>query len=112
LARILVGDYNFLLLDEPTNYLDLKAIDALGTFLASYPGTLLLISHDQTFTQRVAQQIYTIRDHRLVDPERTAPVHLTSETKLLLQHQIDALVADPKADIAKIRALRRQLAEA
>lgn len=112
LARILVGDYNFLLLDEPTNYLDLKAIDALGTFLASYPGTLLLISHDQTFTQQVAQQIYTIRDHRLVDPERTAPVHLTSETKLLLQHQIDALVADPKADIAEIRALRRQLAEA
>lgn len=112
LARILVGAYNFLLLDEPTNYLDLKAIDALGTFLASYPGTLLLISHDQTFTQQVAQQIYTIRDHRLVDPERTAPVHLTSETKLLLQHQIDALVADPKADIAEIRALRRQLAEA
>ncbi|ERL65101.1 ATP-binding cassette domain-containing protein [Schleiferilactobacillus shenzhenensis] len=111
LARVLVGDYNLLMLDEPTNYLDLNAIEALAAFLENYPGTLLLISHDQAFVKRVAQQTYTIRDQRLVDPARTAPVHLTDEKKLLLQHQIDTLVMDPDADIAEIRALRRQLAD-
>lgn len=47
LARILVAKPDILLLDEPTNYLDVPAVEWLQDFLRSYPGTLILISHDR-----------------------------------------------------------------
>ncbi len=47
LARVLVSAPDMLLLDEPTNYLDVPAIEWLQGFLRSFPGTLLLISHDR-----------------------------------------------------------------
>jgi len=47
LARILVSQPDILLLDEPTNYLDVPAVEWLKDFLRSYPGTLLLVSHDR-----------------------------------------------------------------
>ncbi len=47
LAKTLISDPDILLLDEPSNYLDVPAIEWLQKFLRSYPGTLLLISHDR-----------------------------------------------------------------
>jgi ATP-binding cassette, subfamily F, member 3 len=47
LARVLIADPDLLLLDEPTNYLDVPAIEWLQEFLRTYPGTMLLISHDR-----------------------------------------------------------------
>ena len=47
LARILVARPDILLLDEPTNYLDVPAVEWLRDFLRTYPGTMLLISHDR-----------------------------------------------------------------
>ncbi len=47
LARVLVSRADVLLLDEPSNYLDLPAVDWLGRYLRTFPGTLLLISHDR-----------------------------------------------------------------
>ena len=52
IARALVRPSNVLVLDEPTNDLDLETLDLLQEMLASYPGTLLLVSHDRDFLDR------------------------------------------------------------
>lgn len=57
LARALVSEPDLLLLDEPTNHLDIPAIEWLENFLLSYQGTLLFVSHDRTFVQKLATRI-------------------------------------------------------
>ncbi|MEC3862140.1 ATP-binding cassette domain-containing protein [Mesobacterium sp. TK19101] len=54
LARIMARESNLLVLDEPTNDLDVETLDLLQDLLGDYPGTVLLISHDRDFLDRVA----------------------------------------------------------
>src|SRR3546814_7527140 len=53
LAQVLARPSNFLVLDEPTNDLDMDTLDLLQELLADYEGTLLLVSHDRDFLDRV-----------------------------------------------------------
>ncbi|MCK9993568.1 MAG: ABC transport system ATP-binding/permease protein [Alphaproteobacteria bacterium] len=57
LARALALPSNLLVLDEPTNDLDLETLDLLQEMLADYPGTVLLVSHDRDFIDRVATSV-------------------------------------------------------
>ncbi len=57
LARELAKPSNFLILDEPTNDLDLETLDLLQELLSAYPGTILLVSHDRDFLDRVATSV-------------------------------------------------------
>ena len=57
LARALAKPSNLLVLDEPTNDLDLETLDLLQEMLAAYPGTLLLVSHDRDFLDRVVTSV-------------------------------------------------------
>jgi ABC transport system ATP-binding/permease protein len=57
LARALALPSNFLVLDEPTNDLDLETLDLLQEMLADYPGTVLVVSHDRDFLDRVATAV-------------------------------------------------------
>ena len=57
IARALVRPSNLLVLDEPTNDLDLETLDLLQEMLASYPGTLLLVSHDRDFLDRTVTSV-------------------------------------------------------
>jgi ATP-binding cassette subfamily F protein uup len=54
LARLMAQESNFLILDEPTNDLDIETLDLLQDVLAQYDGTVLLVSHDRDFLDRVA----------------------------------------------------------
>ncbi len=65
LARALMCRSDLLLLDEPTNHLDLDAILWLETWLKSYPGTLLLISHDRDFLDAITSHIVHIENRRM-----------------------------------------------
>jgi len=60
LARVLVGRPDVLLMDEPTNHLDIESIIWLEEFLKSYPGSLLMTSHDREFMNRVVSKIAEI----------------------------------------------------
>jgi ATP-binding cassette subfamily F protein 3 len=66
LAALLFAQPDLLLLDEPTNHLDLEATLWLEGFLRSYPGTLLLVSHDRNLLNRVAKRIVHLEDLKLV----------------------------------------------
>jgi ATP-binding cassette subfamily F protein uup len=57
LARALAQPSNLMVLDEPTNDLDLETLDLLQEMLASYPGTLLLVSHDRDFLDRTVTSV-------------------------------------------------------
>ena len=62
LARALASASNLLVLDEPTNDLDLETLDLLQELLADYAGTLLLISHDRDFIDRVVTSVLVSED--------------------------------------------------
>jgi ATP-binding cassette subfamily F protein uup len=57
LARAFASPSNLLALDEPTNDLDIETLDVLQEMLATYPGTILLVSHDRDFLDRVATSV-------------------------------------------------------
>jgi ABC-type lipoprotein export system ATPase subunit len=54
LARALVAQPDVLMLDEPTNHLDTDSVEWITEFLASYPGALLVVTHDRHFLDQVA----------------------------------------------------------
>jgi len=67
LAKILLSPSNFLIMDEPTNHLDLASKEALEQALAGYDGTLLLISHDRYFLDKLVSRVIEIKDGRLTE---------------------------------------------
>src|SRR6201987_2099195 len=65
LLRLLLHPANFLLLDEPTNHLDMRAKDVLLEALASYTGTVVLVSHDRYFIDKLATRVFEVGDGRV-----------------------------------------------
>ncbi len=66
MAKVLLGRPDVLLMDEPTNHLDIESIIWLEQFLKSYPGALLMTSHDRDFLNRIVTKIVEIDDGDLV----------------------------------------------
>lgn len=65
LAQTFIQPSNLLILDEPTNFIDLETIEALEKFIKSYPGTIILTSHDKAFVEKVADIHYEISEKKL-----------------------------------------------
>ena len=65
LARILVSPANFLLLDEPTNHLDLRAKDVLLDAINKFTGTVIFVSHDRYFIDRLATRVFEVADGKV-----------------------------------------------
>jgi ABC transport system ATP-binding/permease protein len=63
LALALASPSNLMVLDEPTNDLDLETLDLLEEMLADYPGTLIVVSHDRDFLDRVASSVLVAEGH-------------------------------------------------
>jgi ATP-binding cassette subfamily F protein 3 len=65
LLRLLLHPANFLLLDEPTNHLDLRAKDVLLEALMDYTGTVVFVSHDRYFIDKLATRVFEIGDGKV-----------------------------------------------
>ena len=60
LLKLMLGNVNFLLLDEPTNHLDIASREALENSLLEYGGTMLIVTHDRYFINRIADRIFLL----------------------------------------------------
>ncbi|MBK8987838.1 MAG: ABC-F family ATP-binding cassette domain-containing protein [Chloroflexi bacterium] len=67
LARLMLARPNLLILDEPTNNLDISAIEVLEETLEEFVGTVLVISHDRYFLDKVVDRVVELRDGRLTE---------------------------------------------
>ena len=65
LLRMLLHPANFLLLDEPTNHLDMRAKDVLLEALMKYTGTVVFVSHDRYFIDKLATRVFEMGDGRV-----------------------------------------------
>jgi len=75
-CKLMLQKPNVLVLDEPTNHLDLEAVVALNTALRDYPGTVLLVSHDEVLLRDVATRIWSVTGDRIQDFQGTYPEFL------------------------------------
>jgi ATP-binding cassette, subfamily F, member 3 len=69
LARILVSPSNFLLLDEPTNHLDMRAKDVLLDAIDAFSGTVIFVSHDRYFIDRLATRVLEVENGAIMSYE-------------------------------------------
>ncbi|MHA7108522.1 ABC-F family ATP-binding cassette domain-containing protein [Sunxiuqinia elliptica] len=65
MIRLMLEPVNFLVLDEPTNHLDMRSKEILKQALASYEGTVLVVSHDREFLDGMANCIYEFKDRKI-----------------------------------------------
>ena len=63
LASVLLSEPNLLLLDEPTNHLDIEGTEWLEEYLSEFPGTVIVVSHDRYFLDRVIREVVELEDH-------------------------------------------------
>ncbi len=109
LARALMCRSDLLLLDEPTNHLDLDAVIWLESWLQQYPGTLLLISHDREFLDRIVTQVISIENGRVTayagdysDYEATRAARLSQQAAAHRRQQRE--IAHMQSFVTRFRA--------
>jgi ATP-binding cassette subfamily F protein 3 len=102
LAQLLLRRPDVLLLDEPTNYLDLEARTWLEEFLASYPGTVILVAHDRYFLDVAVDRIAEVLHGRITDYPMNYTRYLAErETRMELAQ---AAYENQKVEIERIEA--------
>jgi ATP-binding cassette, subfamily F, member 3 len=86
LGRLLVMEPDLLLLDEPTNHLDLESLVWLQNYLSTYSGAILLISHDRSFLNAVADRMVEIDQRKLISYRGNYDEYLTQKAARQEQH--------------------------
>ncbi len=97
LARILVSPSNFLLLDEPTNHLDMRAKDVLLDALAAFSGTVIFVSHDRYFIDRLATRVIEVENGTVTTYEGNYEDYLRKKESLALG-AVTAASAPPRGE--------------
>lgn len=109
LARLLISPPSLLLLDEPTNHLDVQALEWLESFLISYQGAALIVSHDRTFLDNTVQRILALDEdtHRLTEHSGNYTTYELAKDKALAKQWVTW-----KDDQAELRRLKRDIQRA
>ena len=125
LMRLLMDEPNVLLLDEPTNDLDIDTLTALEDLLDAFAGTIVVVSHDRYFVERVCDDVYGLMGESTAGPSsiggglRHLPGGIGQYVELRAGAEDDAPVAvsaepsgaaGPPASQAELRAARKELA--
>jgi ATP-binding cassette subfamily F protein 3 len=116
LAKLAHEKVNFLLLDEPTNHLDIEACEVLEEMLLEFDGTLLVISHDRYFLDRLVNRVVEVVDRHLVQHPMTFAAWWREKTAqgrarrgALEDRTAPADKEDARREFAERRERRREL---
>jgi len=101
LARLLVTEPDLLLLDEPTNHLDLESLVWLQSYLSTYSGAILLISHDRSFLNALAERIVEIDQRKLISYRGNYDEYITQ--KGARQEQLLAAFKNQQREIKRLQ---------
>jgi len=104
LMRLLLSEPNVLLLDEPTNDLDIETLNVMEDFLDSWPGTLVVVSHDRYFLERTCDTIWALLGDGQI---RMLPRGVDE----YLEHRLNQVVDVVSTDGSQARLLNPHLAE-
>ncbi|AST05703.1 multidrug ABC transporter ATP-binding protein [Anoxybacillus flavithermus] len=88
LAKLMMKKANVLVLDEPTNHLDLDSKEVLEQALIEYPGTIIFVSHDRYFINKIATKIYELSTDGLVEYLGDYDYYVAKKAELLELGQI------------------------
>jgi len=91
LARLVLSKANFLLLDEPTNHIDMQTREVLEHTLSAYQGTLLFISHDRYFLNKIATKIYNFTQNGIEETLGNYDDYIQSKTDAAERQTLEAL---------------------
>jgi ATP-binding cassette subfamily F protein uup len=109
LTRLLMDSPNVLLLDEPTNDFDIETLTELEDLLDSYGGTLIVISHDRYFLERVCDRfVGLLGDKELRDLPRGVDQYLEQRAQSL-QKPVEATKEKSQSSAAEVRQLKKDL---
>jgi len=105
LARILVSPSNFLLLDEPTNHLDMRAKDVLLEAIAAFSGTVVFVSHDRYFIDRLATRVIEVENGVITSYLGNYEDYLRKKEELALQAATPefGVLSDSSSQVSKAR---------
>jgi ATP-binding cassette subfamily F protein 3 len=124
LAKLIYSQKNVLVLDEPTNHLDIPAREALESALADYPGTIVVVSHDRFFLDKIVTQILSFEpDGSVLDyngnytqfhkwrEERESSAPVAAQTKTPAADASRSSETVPKLSKNEVQKLRSRMAE-
>ncbi len=94
LVKLLMSNSQVLILDEPTNFLNLHSIGALEEMLKSYPGVIILVSHDKRFRESITSVSYNIQNQKLINPDTPAPRNSVKDELMVLETQITRVLSE------------------
>jgi ATP-binding cassette subfamily F protein uup len=114
LMRLLMAEPNVLLLDEPTNDLDIDTLTALEDLLDSWPGTLVVVSHDRYFVERVCDDVHALTpDGGIRHLPGGIDQYLEQRREVAEHHSASAAPRkDGEAPGARLRAERKEIQRA
>ena len=127
LTRVLMSEPNVLLLDEPTNDLDIDTLQELENLLDSWPGTLVVISHDRYLIERIADNTYALfgdgnltnlpggiqhyLDRRAAEETATGPLDLGERGQEVVEKQTGLSSQEEREIRKRMNALERKIAK-
>jgi len=116
LAKLFVSEINTLILDEPTNFLDLESVEALELLLQDYEGTIIFVSHDRRFIEKVGSRIAvfeneeihvfdgTYEEYKNYEPQEQRD--LTEDKRMLIETKITEVLS--RLSIAPSEELKKE----
>ncbi len=108
LTKLLLDQVNLLIMDEPTNHLDIISREALEKALIDYDGTMLMVSHDRYFINKIADRILYLTPNGIVEYEGNYDDYLNGRQEVAEEVSVERVVSEGALDYKEKKRLESQ----